>query len=150
MEVHLGADHRGFELKRGLGAYLTSLGHTVIDHGTDSEARCDYPEFAEKVGVAVAAADTEDVFGLIACGSGVGIAVAANKVRGVRCVPAWCEHIAEYARRHNHANVIAFSGDLQTLTQAKRCLDAYLGAQREGERHAIRVAQVAEIEGRNQ
>jgi ribose 5-phosphate isomerase B len=98
----------------------------------------------------VAAADREDVFGLIACGSGVGIAVAANKVRGVRCVPAWCEHIAEYGRRHNHANVIAFSGDLQTVLQARRCLDAYLGAHREGERHALRVAQVAEIEARNQ
>jgi ribose 5-phosphate isomerase B len=76
----------------------------------------------------------------------VGIAIAANKIRGIRCVPAWCEHIAEFGRRHNHANVLAFSGDLQTLTAARRCLDAYLGARREGERHALRVGQVAELE----
>lgn len=104
--------------------------------------------FAEAVGQAVAAADREDVFGIVFCGSGVGIAIAANKVRGVRAVPAWCEHIAEYARRHNHANVIAFSGDLQTLTSAKRCLDCYLNAHREGERHAARVAMIGEIEAR--
>ena len=150
MEVHLGADHRGFELKRGLGEYLSSLGHTVIDHGTDSLERTDYPKFAESVGTVVAAADREDVFGLLVCGSGVGIAIPANKIRGIRCVPVWCEHIGEYSRRHNHANVIAFSGDLQTLTQAKRVLDCYLNAHREGERHAIRVAQIAEIEARNQ
>jgi ribose 5-phosphate isomerase B len=148
MEVHLGADHRGFGLKRELREYLTSLGHTVVDHGTDSAARCDYPVYAEAVGQAVAAADREDVFGIVFCGSGVGIAIAANKVRGVRCVPAWCEHIAEFGRRHNHANVIAFSGDLQTPIQAKRCLDAYLGAHREGERHAARVGMIGEIERR--
>jgi ribose 5-phosphate isomerase B len=118
----------------------------VTDHGTDSAERCDYPVYAEAVGRAVAAADSEDVFGLIACGSGVGIAMAANKVRGVRAVPAWCEHIAEFGRRHNHANVLAFSGDLQTLTQARRCLDAYLAARREGDRHALRVGMMAEIE----
>lgn len=148
MEVHLGSDHRGLELKRGLAARLTQLGHSIHDHGVHDTARADYPQYAKLVGEAVAAADSEDVFGIVVCGSGAGIAVAANKIRGVRCVPAWCEHIAEYGRRHNHANVLAFSGDLQTLTQAARCLDAYLGAQREGDRHAQRVEMVGEMEGK--
>lgn len=146
MEIHLGSDHRGYELKLGLLAHLSSLGHKVHDHGVHDPARADYPAYAKLVGEAVAAANTEDVFGIVVCGSGAGIAIAANKVKGVRCVPAWCEHIAEYSRRHNHANVLAFSGDLQTLTQAVRCLDAYLGARREGERHAQRVEMIRQLE----
>jgi len=89
----------------------------------------------------VAASNTE-ALGLLFCGSGVGIAIPANKMPGIRCVVAWCEHVAEYGRRHNHANVLAFSGDLQTLTSVKRCLDAYLAASPEGDRHAARVRMV--------
>jgi len=81
-----------------------------------------------------------DRLGIVICGSGVGISIAANKVHGARCAVAWCEHIAEYSRRHNHANLLAFSADLQTITTAKRCLDAYLAAEPEGGRHAERVA----------
>jgi ribose 5-phosphate isomerase B len=76
------------------------------------------------VGEAVAA-DAQSA-GVVLCGSGAGIAIAANKVHGVRCTVAWCEHAAEFGRRHNHANVVAFGSDLQTFTQVKRCLDAYL------------------------
>jgi ribose 5-phosphate isomerase B len=146
MEIHLGSDHRGFELKRGIGEHLSRLGHTVVDHGVHDTARTDYPAYAKLVGEAVAAADSEDVCGIVVCGSGAGIAVAANKVRGVRCVQAWCEHIAEYARRHNHANVIAFGADVQTLPLALRCVDAYLAAHREGDRHAARVAMMAQMD----
>jgi ribose 5-phosphate isomerase B len=149
MEIHLGSDHRGYELKLGLLSHLSSLGHQVHDHGVHDHSRADYPGYARLVGEAVAAANSEDVFGVVVCGSGVGIAIAANKIKGVRCVPAWCEHIAEYGRRHNHANVLAFSGDLQTLTQAVRCLNAYLAATREGERHAARVVMIAELEDQN-
>lgn len=108
--------------------------------------RADYPDYAKAAGEAVAAAGREDVFGVVVCGSGVGIAIPANKVRGVRCVVAWCEHAAEYGRRHNHANMLAFGADLQTWTQVKRCLDAYLGAAREGERHAERVKMINNME----
>ena len=141
MEIHLGADHRGYELKQQLADYLRALGHSVIDHGTDSAERTDYPLFGKKVAEAVAAGDlSASRFGIVVCGSGVGISIAANKVPGARCAVAWCEHIAEYSRRHNHANVLAFSADLQTLTSAKRCVDAYLAAEPEGGRHAERVA----------
>lgn len=140
MEVHCGCDHRGVELKRQIVIYLRNLGHTCHDHGTDSAERVDYPDFARLVGEAVATIPGS--LGVLVCGSGVGVAIPANKMRGVRCVVAWCEHAAEYGRRHNHANVLAFGADLQTFTQAKRCLDAYLAAQPEGERHAERVAKI--------
>jgi ribose 5-phosphate isomerase B len=139
MEIHIGADHRGFALKQQLADYLRELGHNVTDHGTDSAERADYPRFGRAVAEAVIAAG-DGVLGVVICGSGVGIGIAANKVPGIRCIPAWCEHIAEYGRRHNHANVLAFSGDLQTFTAAKRCLDAFLAAAPEGGRHAERVA----------
>ena len=123
-----------------------------MDHGTGSEARTDYPDFAKRCGEAVARAWADgrgaEVFGIVLCGSGVGIAIAANKVRGARCVVAWCEHAAEYGRRHNHANLLAFGADLQTWTVVKRCLDAYLSATPEGERHAERVTMIAEMEQR--
>jgi ribose 5-phosphate isomerase B len=138
MEIHLGADHRGYELKQQIGDYLRELGHTVIDHGTDSAERTDYPQYGKLVAQAVSGSNAK--LGIVVCGSGVGIAMAANKVPGARCAVAWCEHIAEYTRRHNHANVLAFSADLQTLIAVERCLDAYLAATPEGGRHAERVA----------
>jgi ribose 5-phosphate isomerase B len=137
MEIHLGADHRGFELKQEIAAYLDELGHTVVDHGTHNAERTDYPAFGRKVGEAVA--HKQDVLGIVVCGSGVGISIAANKVPGVRCAVCWCEHIAEYSHRHNHANVLAFSADLQTIASIRRCLDAYFAAEPEGGRHAERV-----------
>jgi ribose 5-phosphate isomerase B len=140
MEIHLGADHRGYELKRQLADYLRERGHRVVDHGTDSAERTDYPRFGHTVAKAVVGGGVPDALGIVICGSGVGISIAANKVEGARCAVAWCEHIAEYSRRHNHANMLAFSADLQTLTSVKRCVDTYLAAAPEGGRHAERVA----------
>lgn len=140
MEVHLGSDHRGFALKQQILEYLSGLGHNCTDHGCKDGEQADYPDYAGAVGRAVVAG--EGSLGIVVCGSGVGIAIPANKVPGVRCVAAWCEHAAEYGRRHNHANVLAFGGDLQTFSQAKRCLDAYLAAEPEGGRHADRVAKI--------
>jgi len=104
----------------------------------------DYPDFSQAAaqGVLAAVQAGRECCGVLACGSGVGIAIAANKVRGIRCVTAWCEHAAEYGRRHNHANMLAFGADLQTFTQARRCLDSYLAAEPEGGRHSARVAKV--------
>jgi len=141
MEVHIGSDHRGYELKLEVIEYLISLGHTCTDHGCHGTEGVDYPDFAKTVGAAVAGSP-EEALGVLICGSGVGIAIPANKVAGVRCVVAWCEHVAEYGRRHNHANVLAFSADLQTLTSVKRCLDAYMASAPEGGRHAGRVEMI--------
>jgi len=141
MEIHLGSDHRGYELKQQLIEYLTAAGHTCVDHGCGGPTRVDYPDFAAAVGHSVVAAGPQ-ALGIVICGSGVGIAIPTNKVPGVRCVVAWCEHAAEYGRRHNHANVLAFGADLQTFTTARRCLDAYLAAEPEGGRHAERVRMI--------
>lgn len=150
MEVHLGSDHRGFELKQLICDYLKSLGHNCTDHGAYSRDRSDYPEFAYLTAQAVVRVQGEnlaqEVLGVVICGSGVGISIAANKVRGIRCAVAWCEHIAEFSRRHNHANMLAFSADLQTWTSVRRCLDAYLTAEVEGGRHAQRVDMITRIE----
>lgn len=141
MEIHLGSDHRGFELKQQLIEHLTAEGHVCVDHGCSGPTRVDYPEFAKAVGYAVVATGP-NALGVLVCGSGVGISIPANKVPGVRCVPAWCEHAAEYGRRHNHANVLAFGADLQTFTSVKRCLAAYLSAEPESGRHAERVRMI--------
>jgi ribose 5-phosphate isomerase B len=141
MEIHLGSDHRGFALKQQVYDYLTRLEYSCVDHGTADEERTDYPEYAKAVGEAVAGRGPGSC-GMLFCGSGAGIAIPANKVRGVRCVVAWCEHVSEYGRRHNHANVLAFGADLQTFTEVKRCVDAYLAAAPEGDRHAERVKMV--------
>jgi ribose 5-phosphate isomerase B len=150
MEVHLGSDHRGFELKQLAREYLAGLGHDCHDHGAYSSERSDYPEFASHTARALmnslAADPHRQAFGVVICGSGVGISIAANKVPGVRCAVAWCEHIAEYTRRHNHANMLAFGADLQTWTSVQRCLDAYLAASEEGGRHAERVAMIERME----
>ena len=145
MEVHIGSDHRGYGLKLEVIEYLNALGHTCIDHGCHGTERVDYPDYARAVGAAVGGAP-EEVLGVLVCGSGTGIAIPANKLRGVRCVAAWCEHVAEYGRRHNHANMLAFSGDLQTPVAVKRCLDAYLAATPETGRHADRVAMINDMD----
>jgi ribose 5-phosphate isomerase B len=150
LEVHLGSDHRGFELKELIRNYLSELGHNCHDHGAHSTERSDYPEFAYLTAHALMKTLAESpkarAFGVVVCGSGVGIGMAANKVQGVRCAVAWCEHIAEYSRRHNHANMLAFSADMQTWTGVRRCLDAYLGAEAEAGRHAQRVEMIARLE----
>ncbi|MCC7478213.1 RpiB/LacA/LacB family sugar-phosphate isomerase [bacterium] len=145
MEIHLGSDHRGFELKQRALEYLSDLGHSCTDHGALGEERSDYPGFARAVGEAVAAAPGS--LGLVFCGSGIGISIAANKVQGIRCAVAWCEHVSEYGRRHNHANCLAFGADVQTWVEVERCLNAYLGASEEEGRHALRVQMVQEMDG---
>ncbi len=141
MDVYIGSDHRGYEAKLELIEYLNEKGLDVTDLGCPSSDRADYPDYGKAVGEQVAAADGQ-AFGIVLCGSGVGIAIPANKVKGVRCVVAWCEHVAEFGRRHNHANVLAFGTDVQTVAQMKLCLDAYLNAEKEGGRHAERVAKI--------
>ena len=145
MEIHFGSDHRGYELKRQLIDHLTGLGHHCTDHGCTGTGRVDYPDFAPPA-CAPLVGDPDDTLAVLVCGSGIGISIAANKLPGVRCVVAWCEHVAEYGRRHNHANALAFSGDLQTFTAAQRCIDAFLAAEREGGRHAQRVEMLGRLD----
>jgi ribose 5-phosphate isomerase B len=145
MEIHIGSDHRGYEIKSQLISYLRDQGHSCMDHGCDGSSSVHYPVYARLVADAVARS-SEDTLGIVICGSGVGIAIPANKMPGIRCVVAWCEHAAEYGRRHNHANVLAFGADLQTITQVRRCVEAYLAASPEGGRHETRVGMINELD----
>ncbi len=138
--IAAGCDHAGFNLKSELVAHLESLGHDVIDCGTDSADRVDYPDFGAAVGRAVASGDAE--LGLCVCGSGIGIAIAANKIPGIRAATVHDVTSAHLTREHNDANVICFGERLIGPEVAKEALDAFLAAEFEGGRHEARVAKI--------
>lgn len=143
MRIHLGADHAGFELKEQVERILGELGHQVTDVGTDGEKSVDYPDYAELVGRAVA--DGEADLGVLVCGTGLGMAIAANKVPGVRAVQAVDPEMARMARQHNDANVLTLPGRYIGPELAAEVLEAFLGASFEGGRHQRRVDKIDEI-----
>ncbi|MCD6726687.1 MAG: ribose 5-phosphate isomerase B [Solirubrobacteraceae bacterium] len=145
MRIVLGSDHAGFALKEQVKAALLAAGHEVTDVGTASGESVDYPGFAASAArlVSRGAADR----GVLACGSGNGVAIAANKIAGIRAINARDAHEAEMARRHNDANVITLSGQRLSADEAGAIVAAFLGTGFEGGRHARRVAQIAELEG---
>ena len=138
--IAAGADHAGVQLKDVLVVHLRELGHDVIDCGTNGPDRVDYPDFGEAVARKVAAGDAE--LGLCVCGTGIGIAIAANKVPGVRAATVHDVTSARLTREHNDANVICLGERLVGPELAKDSLDAFLGARFEGGRHASRVAKI--------
>jgi len=140
VRVATGSDHAGYRLKRVLAERLAERGHEVTDLGTDSEDRVDYPDFGAAVGRAVAAG--EAALGVCVCGSGIGIAMAANKVSGVRAAVVHDSTSAALARQHNDANVVCFGQRLLEDSVALAALDAFLDADFEGGRHAGRVAKL--------
>ena len=142
--IHLASDHRSYPLKTQLAAYLREQGYEVQDHGCHTTESADYPGFA--IAAAQAAVANPGDLAVVTCGSGIGASMSANKVPGARCAVAWCEATAEFARRHNNANVLAFSADLQTITQVQRCLHAFFSAEFEGGRHQRRIDQIANFE----
>lgn len=137
MKILFGADHGGFELKELLKEYAEELGHQVEDLGTYSKESVDYPEFGHKVGKAVVAGEGDR--GVVCCGSGIGISIAANKVPGVRCALVSEPYGAKMCRLHNNANVISFGGRFIGPDLAKECLKTFLETEFEGGRHARRV-----------
>ena len=144
MKIALGADHAGFEEKEKLKKTLDELGVEYEDLGTSSLDSVDYPDFGAKVGRAVASGEVEQ--GIIVCGSGIGIAIAANKIRGVRAAQAWNEETARLARQHNDANVLSLGGRLVTETVATGIVEAFLTTPFEGGRHVARLEQLRGIE----
>jgi ribose 5-phosphate isomerase B len=138
MVISIGSDHRGFELKKRLKEYLEKKNNKVIDFGTDSDASVDYPDFGRKVGESVAKGKSK--YGIAICGSGIGINIAANKIKGVRAVNATNENIAEMSRRHNDANVICFGADFIDFETAAKYWEIFSGTEFEGgERHIRRI-----------
>ena len=146
--IALGCDHAGFELKQAIIKHLDERKIEYKDYGTYSEDSVDYAVYAEKTARAVANGDCE--LGLLFCGTGVGISMAANKVRGIRA--ACCSDLfsAEMTRRHNDANILCLGGRVVSPEKATELVDIFLDTPFSGEeRHARRIAQIADIENRN-
>ena len=137
MRIALSADHAGYELKDLLAAWLREGGHEVIDLGTNGPDSVDYPDFGARLGRAVASGDAER--GIAICGSGIGIAIAANRNPGCRCAQVNEPLSAALARTHNDANAIALGARLIGIDMAKACVTAFLSTEFEGGRHQRRV-----------
>jgi ribose 5-phosphate isomerase B len=140
MRIAIGADHAGYLLKTTLADDLRAKGHEVVDLGTHSDERVDYPDFGAAVGRAVTDGTAE--LGVCVCGSGIGIAIAANKIPGVRAATVHDVTSAHLAREHNDANVICVGERLTGADVAKEAVAAFLAARFEGGRHAGRVAKI--------
>lgn len=145
MKLYAGSDHAGLTLKQRLIEVARRLGHEVEDLGPETAERVDYPDFAEKVARRVAA--EPDARGLLVCGSGIGIGIAANKVPGIRAAIVWDEDSARLSREHNDANVFAVGERLVPAERAERMLEVWLATPFEGGRHAQRVDKIRRLEG---
>jgi len=147
MKIGLAADHAGFELKEIFKKDLPEWGHDVVDLGCYSTESCDYPVFAEKLALAVSRGEVD--MGIFTCGTGLGPAMACNKVRGVRAAPCSLELAAQYARSHNDANVLCLGSRLLGCELARAIVRTFVSTSFDGGRHATRLAQIADIERRN-
>ena len=144
MKISMGSDHGAFAMKEHLKQYLTEQGHQVVDCGTYSTDSCDYADFAKAAAQLVASGDCDR--GIVMCTTGVGISIAANKVRGIRCALCSEPYSAEMPRRHNDANMLAMGGALIGPNMADRIVDVFLNTEFEGGRHARRVGKIMAIE----
>ncbi len=140
MKIALAADHAGYLEKEKLKKTLDEIGVEYEDMGTDSVESVDYPPFAQKVGKAVASGEFDQ--GLLVCGSGTGMAIAANKVPGVRAAVAWNEEIARLARQHNNANVLSLPARYVPEDELANVVKAWFSADFEGGRHERRVKEI--------
>lgn len=140
MNVHIGSDHAGFEMKELIRKYLTDKGHQVTDHGCYSAERADYPDHAHKTAEGVLG--DKGSLGILMCGSGNGINISANKHKGTRSALCWMPEIASLARQHNDANIMALPARFIDFKTASACVDAFLSANFEGGRHADRVKKI--------
>ena len=146
MKIAIGSDHRGFKLKERITKYLISKGHEVSDEGTRSEGSSDYPVYAEKVGRRVAAGLSDK--GVLVCGSGMGMCMAANKIKGVRSSLARNPDDARITVMHNDANVICLGSDGLPGEYAEKIIESFITAVFEGGRHARRVSQIGDLENK--
>lgn len=142
--IVIGSDHGAFELKAVLKEHLSAKGIEVEDCGTFDGGSVDYPDIAEKVCEKVKSGNFE--FGILLCGTGIGISIAANKIDGIRCALVNNEYSAEKAKQHNNANVIAMGGRVLGPDLAKNILDAFMNASFEGGRHQNRIDKIHALE----
>ena len=144
MKIAIGNDHIGYPLKLHICEYLKQKGHQMLDCGTDNEERTDYPIYAKKVADLVVRGECE--VGILICGTGGGISIAANKVDGIRAIVCSEPYTARLSRQHNNANIVAFGARVIGTATAEMIVDEFLNAQYEGGRHQRRVDMIADIE----
>ena len=137
MIVAIAGDHGGFALKQRIREHLIERGIKIADLGTDSEESVDYPEFGKACAQAVASGKADR--GIVICGTGIGISIAANRIRGIRCGLCTSVEMAEFSRKHNNANMLAMGGRITSVEDAIRITDAWLDTEFEGGRHSRRV-----------
>ncbi|MFH1071162.1 MAG: ribose 5-phosphate isomerase B [Candidatus Glassbacteria bacterium] len=143
-KIPVGSDHAGYELKQKVVEYLRELGYEVEDFGTDSTISVDYPDFAREVAGRVSRGERRR--GILVCGTGIGMSIAANKFPGVRAALAVSEELARLSRAHNDANVLTLGGRTTDLDLARRIVKTWLDTEFEGGRHIRRVEKIAEAE----
>ncbi len=144
MKIAIGADHAGFAAKEEIKSVIKALGHQVLDAGPGSDASVDYPDFAEKVARAVASREADR--GVLICGTGIGMSIAANKVRGIRAAVITDEKTADLSRRHNDANVFCAGARITPVVKIAESLKVWLETPFEGGRHQNRVGKISALE----
>ena len=146
MKIGIGNDHSAVEMKREVMKFLQDLGYEVVNYGTDSTESCNYPVYGEKVARAVVAKEVD--LGIVICGTGVGISLAANKVKGIRAVVCSEPYSARLSRQHNNTNILAFGARVVGIELAKMIIEEWLNAEFEGGRQQERVNMIMDIENR--
>jgi len=144
MKIAIASDHAGFVLKEQLREKLLRDGHEVVDFGTNSDESCDYPDFAQSVARDVAQGRCDR--GILCCGTGIGMAIAANKVNGVRAAPAQFEEEVKLTREHNDANILTLGARFIATERAAHMVDIFLETEFLGGKHSRRVAKIAKME----
>lgn len=144
MKIAIGSDHGGVDQKGKIIAHLKSKGYEVVDVGTNSHDSCHYPLFGAEVGRKVASKECD--FGIVVCTSGEGIAIAANKIKGVRCGIGYNDEVSRLMRQHNNANVISFGAKFMADEDVIRRVDIFLSTEFEGGRHQTRVDMISDLE----
>ena len=144
MKIAIGNDHVEVEMKQHIKKYIEEKGHEVVNCGTDSSDRTDYPVYGKKVADLVASGECD--FGVLICGTGVGISLAANKVDGIRAVVCSEPYSAKLSRQHINANIVAFGARVIGDATAEMIVDEFLSAEYEGGRHQKRIDMIAQIE----
>lgn len=144
MKIAIGSDHAGFEAKEKIKETLRDIGIDFVDFGTNSGDSVDYPDFGAKVGRAVASHEVDS--GIVVCGSGIGIAIAANKIDGVRAAQAWSPETAALARQHNDANILSIGARVLSEAEIDGIVRAWFSADFEGGRHQGRIDKISALE----
>ncbi|MFA5450170.1 MAG: ribose 5-phosphate isomerase B [Clostridia bacterium] len=144
MKIAIGCDHGGINLKPTVVDAINELGYSIVDFGTHGSGSVDYPDFAYKVAKAVVSGEADK--GVLICGTGIGISIAANKVRGIRCAHITDVFSAEMSAAHNNANIIALGGRITTPETAREIVNKFFTTEFEGGRHSKRVDKITQIE----